>query len=76
MHHTLALESIARRRLEDQLSTEISLRCAFEREAERLRAELGELQEEAEERRARKQARRERRAAEMAARASEVGSEP
>ncbi|KAL1756149.1 hypothetical protein FB107DRAFT_211903 [Schizophyllum commune] len=75
MHHTLALESIARRRLEDQLSTEISLRCTVEREVERLRAELAELQEEAEERRARKQARRERRAAEMAARASEVGSE-
>ncbi|KAI5897642.1 uncharacterized protein SCHCODRAFT_01209352 [Schizophyllum commune H4-8] len=67
MHHTLALESIARRRLEDQLSTEISLRCAVEREAERLRAELAELQEEAEERRARKQARRERRAAGIAA---------
>ncbi|KAI5822660.1 hypothetical protein K523DRAFT_317986 [Schizophyllum commune Tattone D] len=75
MHHTLALESIALRRLEDQLSTEISLRCAVEREAERLRAELAELQEEAEERRARKQARRERRAAEVAARASELGSE-
>ncbi|KAL1659935.1 hypothetical protein GGF50DRAFT_64223 [Schizophyllum commune] len=75
MHHTLALESIARRRLEDQLSTEISLRCAVEREAERLRAELAELQEEAAERRARKQARRERRAAEVAARASELGSE-
>ncbi|KAL1726911.1 hypothetical protein EV714DRAFT_218356 [Schizophyllum commune] len=75
MHHTLALESIARRRLEDQLSTEISLRCAVEREAERLRAELAELQEEAEERMARKQARRERRAAAMSARASEVGSE-
>ncbi|KAI4523524.1 hypothetical protein K525DRAFT_282582 [Schizophyllum commune Loenen D] len=75
MHHTLALESIARRRLEDQLSTEISLRCAVEREAERLRAELAEMQEEAEERRARKQARRGRRAAEVAAKASELGSE-
>ncbi|KAL1720854.1 hypothetical protein EV715DRAFT_288780 [Schizophyllum commune] len=75
MHHTLALESIARRRLEDQLSTEISLRCAVEREAERLRAELAEMQEEAEERRARKQARRARRATQMTARASEVGLE-
>ena len=54
---------------------EDAVRCTVEREAERLRAELTELQEEAEERMARKQARRERRAAQMTARGSEVGSE-
>lgn len=71
MHHALSLESGARRRLEKQLSAELKLRVTAEREAERLRAEVIDMQQEVnnvrqeeKERRERKEARRrERRAA-------------